>query len=81
MGGRIDVETDDVLEFLGKLRFVWQLERADAMQREPLGLQDTLHRAQAHPSGLRRPLAHHEINLAFGPVVNLFESRELWSFP
>jgi hypothetical protein len=24
---------------------------------------------------------HHEINLAFGPVVNLFESRELWSFP
>ena len=30
MGGRIDVEADDVFEFLGELRIVRQLERADA---------------------------------------------------
>src|ERR1700737_2164795 len=54
MGGRIDVEADDVFEFLGELRVVRQLERADAMRRELVGLEDTLHRAQAHPCGLRQ---------------------------
>src|ERR1700682_2533686 len=42
MGGRIDVEADDVFEFLGELRVVRQLERADAMRRELVGLEDTL---------------------------------------
>src|SRR3979409_2339582 len=54
MGGRIDVEADDVFEFLGELRVVRQLERADAMRRELVGLEDTLHRAQAPPCGLRQ---------------------------
>jgi hypothetical protein len=67
MGGRIDLEADDVFEFLGELRVVRQLERADAMRRELVGLKDTLHRTQAHPcgpslasgrsSGLLRPAA------------------------
>jgi hypothetical protein len=34
MGMRIDVEADDVFEFLGELRVVRQLERADAVRRE-----------------------------------------------
>ena len=54
MGGRIDVEADDVLELLGKLRVVRQLERADAVRRELVGLQDALHRTQAHPRRLRQ---------------------------
>jgi hypothetical protein len=54
MGRRIDVEADDVFEFLGELRVVRQLERADAMRRESVGLEDMLHRAQAHPCGLRQ---------------------------
>src|SRR3984893_7085433 len=41
MGGRIDVEADDVFEFLGELRVVRQLERADAMRRELVGLEAT----------------------------------------
>ena len=52
MGGRIDVEADDVLEFLGELRVVRQLERPDAMRRELVRLQDALHRAQADPGRL-----------------------------
>ena len=58
MGGRIDVEADDVLELLGELRVVRQLEGPDAVRRELVGLQDALHRAQAdagrlgqHPAG------------------------------
>jgi hypothetical protein len=38
MGGWIDVEADDVFEFLGELRVVRQLERADAMRRELVGI-------------------------------------------
>jgi DNA-binding MltR family transcriptional regulator len=34
MGGRINVEADDILEFLGKLRVVRQLEGPDAVRRE-----------------------------------------------
>ena len=33
MGGRIDVEADDVFELLGELRVRRQLERAHAMRR------------------------------------------------
>lgn len=40
MGGRIDIEADDVLEFLGELRVVRQLERTDAMRRELVGFED-----------------------------------------
>src|SRR5437870_4049220 len=50
MGGRIDIEADDVLEFLGELRVVRQLERTDAMRRELVGFEDTLYRTQAHPA-------------------------------
>jgi hypothetical protein len=46
MGGRIDVEADDVFELLGELRVRRQLERADAMRRELVSLEDTLHRSQ-----------------------------------
>ena len=54
MGGRIDIEADDVFEFLGELRVVRQLERADAMRRDLVGFQNTLHRTQAHPCGFRQ---------------------------
>ena len=40
MGGRIDVEADDVFGVLGELRVVRQLERADSMRRELVGLED-----------------------------------------
>ena len=42
MGGRIDVEADDVFELLGELRVRRQLERADAMRRELVSFEDTL---------------------------------------
>src|SRR5262249_5500779 len=58
MGGRIDVEADDVLEFLGKLRVIRQLEGPDAVRCELVRLEDALHRPQAdvrrlgqHPAG------------------------------
>jgi hypothetical protein len=54
MGGRIDVEADDVFEFLGKFRIVRQLERADAMRRELVGFENPLYRTQAHPCGFRQ---------------------------
>jgi hypothetical protein len=54
MGGRVDVEADDVFEFLGKFRIVRQLERTDAMRRELVGFENTLHRAQAHSRGFRQ---------------------------
>jgi hypothetical protein len=50
----IDIETDDVFEFLGELRVFRQLERADAMRRELVGFENTLHRTQAHPGGFRQ---------------------------
>src|SRR5262245_24318629 len=53
MGGRIDVEADDIRELLGELRVRRQLERAYAMRRELVGFQDTLHRTQAHSRRLR----------------------------
>lgn len=54
VGGRIDIEADDVLEFLGKFRVLRQLERPDTVGRELVGLQDALHRTQAHARGLRQ---------------------------
>jgi hypothetical protein len=46
--GRIDIETDDVLQLLGKRWTVRQFERADAMWRQLVGFKDALHRAEAH---------------------------------
>ncbi len=40
--GRIDVETDNVLEFLSKLRIVRQLECTHAMRGELMGLKDAV---------------------------------------
>ena len=54
MGGRVDVEADNVLEFLRELRVVRQLERADAMRGELVSLKDALHRSQAHARRLRQ---------------------------
>ena len=54
MGGRIDVEADDVFELLGKLRIIRQLERTDAMRRQLVGFENTLHRTQAHSRGFRQ---------------------------
>jgi hypothetical protein len=54
MGGRVDVEADNVLEFLSELRVVRQLERPDAMRGELVSLKDALHRSQAHACRLRQ---------------------------
>jgi len=58
MGGRIDVEADDVLELVGKPWVVRQLEGPDAVRHELVSLKDPLHRPQAdayrlgqHPAG------------------------------
>jgi hypothetical protein len=48
MGGGIDVEADDVLEFLGQRRVAGELECPDAVRRELVGLENALHRLQAH---------------------------------
>jgi hypothetical protein len=54
MGGRVDVEADNVLEFLRKLRVVRQFERPDVMRGELVSLKDALHRSQAHACRLRQ---------------------------
>jgi hypothetical protein len=54
MGGRVDVEADNVLEFLRELRVVRQLERPDAMRGELVSLKDALHRSRAHACRLRQ---------------------------
>ena len=54
MGGRIDVEADDIRELLGEPRVRRQLERADAVRRELVGFKDTLHRTQAYSRRLRQ---------------------------
>jgi hypothetical protein len=54
MGGRIDVEAGDVFELVGKLRVGRQLEHTDAMRRELVRLEDTLHRTQTCPRRLRQ---------------------------
>jgi hypothetical protein len=52
MGRRVDIEADNVFEFLGELRIVRQFERAKAMRGELVGFKDALHRSQAYPRGL-----------------------------
>ena len=52
MGGRIDIETDDVPELLDKLRVLRQFERPDTVRRELVSFQDALHRTQAHSGRL-----------------------------
>src|SRR5262249_42576172 len=54
MGRRIDVETNNILEFFRELRIVRQLEGADAMRRKLVGLKNALHRSQAHAGRLRQ---------------------------
>jgi hypothetical protein len=45
VGGRIDIEADNVTEFVGELRVVRQLEGPDTVRRELVGLKDALDRA------------------------------------
>src|ERR1700730_13956513 len=52
VGGRIDIETDDVAELLAKLRVLRQFERPDTVRRELVSFQDALHRTQAHSGRL-----------------------------
>ena len=54
MGGRIDVETDNVLELRRELRVGRQLEGANAMRRQSVRFEDALHRTQAHASRFRQ---------------------------
>jgi hypothetical protein len=42
MGGRVDVEADNVLQFLCEFRIVRQLECPDAMGGELMGRKDVL---------------------------------------
>src|SRR5271156_4890913 len=48
MGGRIDVEADDVFELIVELRVRRQLKRADEMRRELVGVEETLQRSQTN---------------------------------
>ena len=80
MGGRIDVETDDVANLGGELRIVGELEGADAARGQAVGAPDTLNRGQAdaddpghHPAcpvgGLARRLAQGQGHDPFGDRV------------
>jgi D-isomer specific 2-hydroxyacid dehydrogenase, NAD binding domain len=53
-GGPVDVEADNVLEFLRELRVVRQLERLDAMRGKLVSRKNALHRSQAHACRLRQ---------------------------
>jgi len=48
MGGRIDIETDDVADLGGELRIVGKLEGTDAVRRQAMSLPDALNRGQAN---------------------------------
>src|SRR5260221_9398543 len=50
MGGRIDVEADNVFELLGELRIVRQFKRPDAMRGELVGRKDALHHRKLTPA-------------------------------
>src|SRR5258705_6526658 len=52
VGGRVDIETDHILELLGEPRIVRQLERSDTVRCKLVGLQNALHRPQADPDRL-----------------------------
>jgi hypothetical protein len=60
---RIDIEAHDVADLGGELGIVGQLEGADAVRRQAMGLPDALHRGQAHA----RHLGHQPT----GPVCRL----------
>jgi hypothetical protein len=79
MGGRIDVEADNVLELVGELRIVRQLECPDAMRRELVGLEDALHRPQADPYRLgqhpSRPMSGFSRRRPGHEVDNLLDGR------
>ena len=49
MGRRIDIEADDLLEFVGKFGIVGDLERAHAMRLEPVPLPHPPHRRRTDP--------------------------------
>ena len=52
MGGRIDIETDHLLELLGEFGIVGELERAHPMGLQPVPLPDASHRRGADPNRL-----------------------------
>ena len=52
VGGRIDIETDHILELFGELWIVRQLERSDTVRCKLVGLQHALDRPQADPDRL-----------------------------
>src|SRR5436190_15737063 len=54
MGGGIEVEANNVFELLGERRVVREFECPDAVRGELMGLENALHRPQAHSSGLRQ---------------------------
>ena len=49
MGRRIDIEANDLLEFVGKFGIVGDLERAHAMRLEPVPLPHPPHRRRTDP--------------------------------
>ena len=63
MCGRINIEPDDVAQFVDEARVVGQLELADAMRLEPVRAPDALDRGDADPGRLR----HHRA----GPMGRL----------
>ena len=60
MRRRIDVEADHVLQLVGELRIVGELELAHPVRRQTVAAPDALHRGDADPGGLghrrRRPV-------------------------
>ena len=52
MGGRIDVEANDIPELVGELRVVRQLEGSDAVRGKLVGFENALDGAQADAGGL-----------------------------
>jgi len=49
VGGRIDIEADDLLELLGEFGIVGELERPHPMRLQPVSLPDASHRGGADP--------------------------------
>lgn len=52
MGGRIDIETDNVADLGGELRIVGKLEGADAVRRQAMSLPDALTEVRPTPATL-----------------------------
>jgi hypothetical protein len=53
MGGRIDVEADDVADLVGEARIIRQLELPHPVRLQAVAAPDALHRADADARGLR----------------------------